>query len=336
MVEMNLKTDEVYIDVKSDKVREQITKLLNQIKQEKEESNEEIHKRFTLDYILNTEHGGKRIIFGGFDMMGQNIVLKDDPENALLRKMIPTDSDPKNFFILGENFFRIDVDFVTKFRWSRRPAVVVISKDFLDSLSEEEYFDMGKNLGLDLETFDEFGNLIAYTSIFEGELRKDTKDENKSRETSNQNAMDVFDLIKSSLDKGEKIKTAFFKLQAVGFVPFAFIDNIGMNLKSGNHLLKPFMNKNNEKKVKETYVVTDDYEWLQKSKNIKPAKGEGNGHWSYSRDCYVFMRKETVMAYMEKFDIDSLELFNEILHLNFILKDDLYYAVSKSYVWVAD
>ena len=122
-------------------------------------------------------------------------------------------------------------------------------KDFLDSLSEEEYFDMGKNLGLNLETFDEFGNLIAYTSIFEGELKKDTKDENKSRETSNQNAMDVFDLIKSSLDKGEKIKTAFFKLQAVGFVPFAFIDNIGMNLKSGNHLLKPFMNKNNENKV---------------------------------------------------------------------------------------
>lgn len=336
MVEMNLKTDEVYIDVKSDKVIDQITKLLNQIKQEKEESDKEIHKRFTLDYILNTEHGGKRIIFGGFDMMGQNIVLKEDPENALLRKMIPTESDPKNFFILGENFFRIDVDFVTNFRWSRRPAVVVISKDFLDSLSEEEYFDMGKNLGLDLETFDEDGNLIAYTSIYEGELRKISKEEKNNKVEMDQNVMDVFDLIKSSLDKGEKIKTAYFKLQDVGFVPFAFIDNIGMNLKSGNHLLKPFMNKNNEKKVKETYVVTDDYEWLQKSKNIKPAKGEGNGHWSYSRDCYVFMRKETVMAYMEKFDIDSLELFNEILHLNFILKDDLYYAVSKSYIWVAD
>lgn len=336
MVEMNLKTDEVYIDVKSDKVRDQISKLLNQIKQEKEESNEEIHKRFTLDYILNTEHGGKRIIFGGFDMMGQNIVLKDDPENALLRKMIPTESDPKNFFILGENFFKIDADFVTNFRWSRRHAVVVISKDFLDSLSEEEYFDMGKNLGLDLETFDEFGNLIAYTSIYEGELRKIPKEEEKNKVEMDQNVMDVFDLIKSSLSKGEKIKTVYFKLQYVGFVPFAFIDNIGMNLKSGNHLLKPFMNKNNEKKVKETYVVTDDYEWLQKSKNIKPSKGEENGHWSYSRDCYVFMRKETVMAYMEKFDIDSLELFNEILHLNFIFKDDLYYAVSKSYVWVAD
>lgn len=323
------------VDVYSEDIMNEIIRLNEEVKKEKMEQNEIQYKRFTLDY---TSPEGVKIIFGAFDLIGKNVILKKEETPRILKSMVPIESSPEDFFIFGGvNIDYIDDEFYKKFNWVKRPVIAILTKDYYKKILKENNLTDNEsalsvindalNMGFTLYN-DEF--YYAYTYMYEGtplhmnskkkyELHQKKKEETSDRVSDYGKKLNMFSLIKNQLKSGISFYRVLGCNKRDDQTYFAFVDSIGVNVKSKNYLLKPFLNKRKDEIDRNSYIITDDYEWLEKSKNMVPrnASKDGKGRWVECGKCFAYLQKNTFTNYCNNFDIESLEMFNKIIHINY-------------------